>query len=150
MSTVLQRRNGGWIATNPRFDSFVKGVFEDMDRAFEGLGTMTRGNLPVALWEDETAYHVEAEVPGVAESDIEATVHEGVLTIRFERKAEEGRTYRFNSRHFGRFERTFALPDTVDTENVQAELRDGILRLTLPKVPAAQPRRIAIQAIQAQ
>lgn len=147
MIPVLQRRNG-WVAANPRFDSFVKGVFEDMDRAFEGIGAVTRGNLPVSLWEEETSYQIEAEVPGVAESDIEATVHEGVLTIRVERKPAEGRTYLYNSRGFGRFERAINLPNPVESENVRAELKDGVLRLTLPKVPAAQPKRIAIQAQQ--
>lgn len=145
MLPVLQRRNG-WIATAPQLDSLVSRVFEDMDRAIAGVGAMTRGNLPVALWEDESAYHVEAEVPGAADSDIDVTVHEGLLTIRYERTPEEGRTYLINGRHFGRFERVFTLPDAVDGDNVQAELKDGILRLTLPKTPAAQPKRIAIQS----
>lgn len=146
----ILRKNGGWTVPAERFDSFVNRVFEDMDRALGSAGgALTQGSIPVSLWEDEQAYHVEAEVPGVAESDIEVTVHDGQLWLRFERKPEEGRQYLYNGRSFGRFDRVFALPDAVNPDEVQAHLQDGILRLTLPKSPAARPKKIAIGRVQA-
>jgi HSP20 family protein len=118
------------------------------DRVFGGDGGFTAQSwswLPVALWEDDDHIHVEAELPGVPEQDVDVTVHNGMLFIRGERKPEEGRRYLYNGRTYGRFERVIALPEAVDTDDVRATLTDGVLRLSLPKSPEAKPRKIALQ-----
>jgi len=102
--------------------------------------------MPVAMWDDEDHFFIEAELPGVREEDVEVTVHNSMLFIRGERRPEEGRRYLYNGRSFGRFERVMTLPEAVKTDDVQATLKDGILFLSLPKSPEAKPKKIALQA----
>lgn len=114
-------------------------------------GAFDRASSPVAyapmsVWQDSDKVYVEADVPGLLESDLEVTVHQGVLLIRGERKAEEGQNLLFNNRRFGRFERSVVLPDEVQADGVQADLANGVLRVTLPKRPEAQPKRISVQS----
>ena len=68
-----------------------------------------------------------------------------MLFIKGERKPEEGRRYLYNGRPYGRFERVVTLPEAVTTDGVQAELKDGVLRIELPKSPEARPRKIALK-----
>ncbi len=99
----------------------------------------------MAIWQDENTVHVEAELPGLTEHDLDIVVHNGVLFIRGERRAEEGRQYLYNSRAWGRFERVITLPEEVNADNVQAELANGVLRLALPKTPESKPKKIALK-----
>ncbi len=102
-------------------------------------------NAPLAMWADEDHFWVEAELPGVAEADVEITVHKDILTIKAERKPEEGRRYLYNGRSFGKFERSIRLPDAVNAEAVQALLKDGVLLIELPKSSEAKPRKITLK-----
>ncbi len=104
------------------------------------------GGVPVAMWEDDDHITIEAEVPGMAEQDLDITVHNGLLFIRGERKPAEGRLSLYNGRSFGRFERVITLPEAVKTDDVQATLKDGILSITLPKSPEAKPKKIMLRA----
>ena len=132
------------VATGPinRIDSLFDRVFGD-DGAF--LGQAWSG-MPVAMWQDDDHFYVEVELPGVSDQDVDITVHNGMLSIRGERKPQEGRRYLYNGRSYGRFERVITLPEAVNADDVQATLKDGILSLTLPKSPEAKPRKITLQA----
>ena len=125
-----------------RMDSWFDGFFGDdggsLGRAWAGI--------PVALCDDEDHFFIEAELPGVMDSDVDVTVHNGMLFIRGVRRPEEGRRYLYNGRSFGRFERVITLPEAVKTDDVQATLKDGILSITLPKSPEAKPKKITLQA----
>jgi HSP20 family protein len=78
--------------------------------------------------------------------DLEVVVHQGSLRIWGERKStEDNRNYWYNERNFGRFERLITLPDAVNSETIEAEMRDGILSVKLMKRPEAQPKKIAIK-----
>jgi len=131
------------VATGPinRLDSFFDRVFGD-DGSF--LGQVWSG-APLAMWEDDDHIGIEAELPGVAEKDLDITVHNGMLFIRGERKPEEGRRYLYNGRSYGRFERVISLPEAVDTDGVQAALKDGVLSIDLPKSPEAKPKKISLK-----
>ena len=85
-----------------------------------GVRALSTGNFAVSVWGDENHLHVEAELPGVSEKNVEITVHDGVLTIRADRRPEEGRAYLYNSRAFGSFERAIVLPEAVDADKVEA------------------------------
>lgn len=102
--------------------------------------------MPISVWEDEENVHVEADLPGVAESDLDITLHNGLLSIRGERRPEEGRRYLYNGRSFGRFERVVSLPESVNADGVRAALENGILRLAFPKTPESRPRKIALRS----
>jgi HSP20 family protein len=100
----------------------------------------------MAMREDDEHIYVEAELPGLTDKDVDITIQGGRLSIRGEREPEEGRTYLYDGRCYGRFERAITLPAAVATDGVRAELKDGILSLTLPKRPEAKPRKIALKA----
>jgi HSP20 family protein len=125
-----------------REDSWFDRLFGEDGDGFRPLST---ANFAVSVWGDENHLHVEAELPGVLDKDVEITVHDGVLTIRADRRPEEGRAYLYNSRSFGRFERSIVLPEAVDADKVEALMSNGVLRVDLPKHEAARPRKIALK-----
>lgn len=101
---------------------------------------------PLSIWQDENTIYVEAELPGVLEQDIELTVHGDVLKIRALRQPEKGRTYLYDGRTHGRFDRDVVLPEAVDAEHVEATLASGVLRVALAKHPSTRPRKIALKS----
>lgn len=88
-----------------------------------------------------------ADVPGVDPKSIDVTLEKGILTIcgsREQNVEQAGVERRRMERPAGRFHRRFALPETVDAESVSANNRNGVLEVTIPKRPQAQPRRITV------
>ena len=90
---------------------------------------------------------IKAEIPGMAKEDIDITVENFTLTIRGEKKVEQ--TVKDDQLHrversYGAFTRSFALPHTVDSHNVQADYKDGVLTIRLPKREEAKPRQIKV------
>ncbi|HSF31619.1 MAG TPA: Hsp20/alpha crystallin family protein [Candidatus Tectomicrobia bacterium] len=104
---------------------------------------------PVDIFETDEALVMKAELPGFSKDDISIELKDNSLVIKGERKYEdevkEGNYHR-RERAYGPFQRSFMLPTTVDQEKVKASYKDGILELRLPKVQAAQPKRIAVSA----
>jgi HSP20 family protein len=101
----------------------------------------------INILEKDEAILISADLPGLRAEDVEVTVEEGVLTIRGERKLEElaeGETYHRVERLYGSFERTFTVPNSVATENISAQFRNGEMTLTLPKREESKPRSIKI------
>lgn len=97
--------------------------------------------------ETKEAYVFKADVPGVKENELEVTLTGNRLTISGKREAEkEEQSDRFYTyeRSFGSFSRAFTLPDGVDAERVLAELKEGVLTVSLPKKPEMQAKKIAI------
>ena len=111
--------------------------------------------MTVAYWtptvdisESETEYAIKAELPEVKKEDVKVTVEDGVLTIQGDRKQEKeekGKKYHRIERSYGRFVRSFTLPDTVDESKVKAEYTDGVLHLHLPKSEKAKPKQIDVK-----
>lgn len=128
----------------------VDGLFDQFFGNLAGYaqGGMTRGwDAPVAIWDDTEHVYLEIEVPGLGQDDIEVVMHHGNLRICGERKLPEGeRSYWHNERTYGRFERIIALPDIVDAESIEAQMRDGLLSVTLHKKPEAQPKKVTVKA----
>jgi len=103
---------------------------------------------PIDVYETASRYVVTAEVPGLERDRIELAVQDNRLTIRGQRPAAgpdtPSRRYHQVERGHGSFERTFEFVDPVDHDGISADLRDGVLTVTLPKT-IAPPRRIAVQ-----
>ena len=102
----------------------------------------------VDISETEAEYAIKAELPEVKKEDVKVTVEDGVLTIQGERKQEKeekGKKYHRIERSYGRFVRSFTLPDTVDEGKVRAEYADGVLNLHLPKSEKAKPKQIDVK-----
>lgn len=126
----------------------------EMDRLLEGWGVdlpqlaLTTQYPPVNVREDNDAFHVEAELPGLTEDDLHiAVTHRNQLTLQGERRVDEavkGRWHR-RERGFGRFQRVLVLPAAVDAERVEARIDNGVLRVTLPKAEEAKPRKIVVR-----
>jgi HSP20 family protein len=102
----------------------------------------------VDVVEDAEKISISVDLPGVAQSGLELRIDKDVLTLKGARKLErlENEHYRRYERSAGAFERSFRLPPTVNAEKIEAAMKDGVLTLTLPKKPEAQPRQIKINA----
>jgi len=102
---------------------------------------------PVDVYEDEHQVTLKIEVPGIDEKDIDVRVENNVLTVHGERKfekEEKEENYRRVERQYGSFTRSFTLPNTVDTESVQANYDKGLLKIQLAKKAEAKPKQIKI------
>lgn len=96
-----------------------------------------------------SAYTISMELPGVAEGDIDIGVDAGVVTVKGEKKTEKeekGETWYFSERQYGAFSRSFRLPPDADEGKVAADLKDGVLTITVPKArpEAASARKVKI------
>ena len=127
----------------------------EMDRMFRRFGLVDRARLPAItypaldMWQDDACLYVEAELPGMEIGDLDISVTGGnQLTIQGERKpptVENGNWHR-QERGYGKFSRVLTLPCEVKTNEVEAQFKDGVLTIKLPKSEAAKPRRLAIKA----
>ena len=93
--------------------------------------------------EDEKAYHVSIELPGMDEKDVDLTISDGILTIRGEKKQEEeekGKDFYRKERRYGSIYRKVSLPTEVDESKVEARFKKGILNIDLPKTEEAQKK----------
>jgi HSP20 family protein len=103
---------------------------------------------PVDIQETEKEYLIKAELPEMKKEDVKVEVLEGVLTIEGERsqeKEEKGKKFHKVERSYGKFVRQFALPREVDAAKVQAEYKDGVLNVHLPKTAEAKPKAIDVK-----
>ncbi len=100
---------------------------------------------PLDLYDDESAFVVTVELPGLAKEDIALNLREGVLTVSGERKPASDSTRAVRTeRPVGKFERSIALPAQVNSSAVSASYKDGLLCVTLPKSEEAKPRQIEV------
>ncbi len=128
-----------------RFDPFS--TMREFDRLFEGRPA-NRWMPRVDVFDHDNSLVVRTEVPGVAADDIEVTVEAGTLTIKGGRnfETEENKpNYRRKEIFQGSFERTILLPEGIDPTAVTATSKDGILEITIPKLPEVLPRKVSVE-----
>ena len=129
----------------------LNSIFHDFARPEEGSSeTLSAGNFvpAVDVYEDAQKVMLKLEVPGIRREDLDIRVEGRTLTVKGERKFEtEEKEENFHriERRYGSFVRSFTLPATVDTENVQAVTTDGVLSISLAKKPESQPKQIQVQ-----
>ena len=124
----------------------VNNLFREMN---EGDSPLTTASFvpAVDIYEDARKVVLKLEVPGIEEKDLDIRVENNTLTVKGERKFEkEEKEENFHriERRYGTFYRAFTLPSTVDTEHVQANYQNGILKVELSKKPEAQPKQIKV------
>jgi HSP20 family protein len=121
---------------------------ETFSRFFdEGEGGLQGWSPAVDIFETDNSVVVKAEMPGVDPKDIEARIQDGTLYLKGERKFKnevKKENYHLVERSYGSFTRSFILPTSVDSDNVKAEYKDGVLTLTLRKKEEAKPKIIKI------
>jgi HSP20 family protein len=151
------------VAANDVWQAFRQEVESVFDRFADGFGTWRPFGNVAHLWprgdfvplamdvgEDDKAYTVSAELPGLDEKDVTVSVKGGALVIEGEKRREKEHKDKdsyLSERSYGAFKRSFALPDDVDSGKVKADFAKGVLTVTLPKSAAAQSaRKIEVKA----
>jgi len=140
----------------------LRNIQEDFNRIFsstlprflsgeEGLlgGHWSPG---VDIYEDQNSITLEADLPGIKPGEFNLSIENYRLTLSGERKFEKenkGDNWRRVERSFGSFTRTFSLPSTVNVDEVNAEFKDGVLRVTLPKREEVKARQIQVSVTDA-
>ena len=138
--------------------SLVDRLHRDVDRLFPARllaqhddETSELGNwLPaVDIKEEENRFLIRADVPGVSAKDLEITMNDGALSIHGHRETtteEERQGWHRTERLSGRFYRRFSLPEAADAESIEADYKDGVLEISIPKQERDLPRRIQVNA----
>ena len=136
-----------WPQRWMEFQQEMRRLFDESLGGFLDRRSASRRFPPVNLYETEGALVLLVEIPGVVIEQLDLSVTEDSLTLEGERRLEcpEGATYVAQERQHGRFRRVVPLPQSVDAEKVKAEYTDGILTVTLPKAPAAEPRTVHVK-----
>ena len=147
----------------PRYEWTPFGAMRELEHEMDRMFGLTRWPMvergttgllegiwspSVDVYQDEHKIVVKADVPGLEKKDFDIAVVDHHLTIKGERKNEnevKEENYHRTERVYGTFQRSFELPATVDTEKIQAEYKDGVLELTLPKKEEAKPKQIAVK-----
>ena len=135
-----------------------RGAVRDFDDLFNWLGDLTRGNWgestessdwmpPVDIRESDDAYRFELEVPAVLAADVKVTVKDGVLVVSGERRYEKETNDKVHrvERRYGRFTRSFRLPENADEGRIEASAKDGVLTLKVAKREEVKPRAIEVK-----
>jgi HSP20 family protein len=129
-----------------RFNHLLADSFFQPSRSEDDLSLGTWHPV-VDMYDEDDRIIIKAELPGMEKKDISVDVKDQVLTLRGERKydheVKEEKYYR-RERAYGKFQRAFSLPADVDSENIKAEFKDGLLKIEVPKPEKQKPKEIAI------
>lgn len=126
------------------FDDFGRGwltPFRSLPKLPGVTSEFSFASPAVDFVEKDTGFELTAELPGIAAKDVDVSMKNGMLVIKGEKKnekEEKSKDYHLTERQYGSFQRTFALPETVDTSAIEARFANGILTVTLPKTAEAQ------------
>ncbi|MGE0191216.1 MAG: Hsp20/alpha crystallin family protein [Planctomycetota bacterium] len=115
-------------------------------RRLEGNGTLLSPSLDMS--EDAENVWINVELPGLSRNEVKVQIEEGVLTISGEKSVSEDekkRDYRCVERRYGRFVRSLSLPRSVESDHVEANMKDGVLQIRLPKSAQAKARAIPVK-----
>jgi HSP20 family protein len=149
---IKEDENMAIIKYNPLHE--MMGLSGRLNQMFEELGGFETGSDITSAWspavdvyESENTIEIKADLPGMTEKDIDITVENNSLYIKGERKfenEEKRENYHRVERQYGSFYRSFQLPNTVDVTKINANFKNGILELTLPKREETKPKKISI------
>jgi HSP20 family protein len=147
-----QRRPQGLARRNDinRIRSEINRIFQDPFAMLQPSTSLFEGWEPkIDVYDSKNEVTVKAELPGMKKEDIDVSVEGNTLTISGERKEEheqkEGDAFR-SERFFGRFQRSVTLPESADPAKVQANYKDGVLTIELPKSEQSKPKQIEVKA----
>jgi len=128
---VEKQQHGGWW---PEFFEPLRSAGERLSDWFSPRSDASTG---------DQSYEINLELPGVKPEDIDIHVHDGVMTVKGEKKlekTEEKAGYFFSERQYGQFQRTFRLPADAGEDGINADFTDGVLKITVPKTSPAAPK----------
>jgi HSP20 family protein len=144
---------------NPRNELEISDPFRPLERMMDELwrtwtGPQTdsgRSLLRPAMDVSETDHHINVrlDLPGMKPEDVRVEVENQTLTISGQTSdsvEKDGERYHYRERTYGSFQRSVRLPNTIDVEHIDANFENGVLSISLPKLPQAQPKQISIKA----
>src|ERR1041384_2076455 len=151
--TQLAPSRMGGLSSDPFRELFElqRGIHQLFD---EGYGSQREDVAlkawapPVDIYEDENSFLIKVELPEINREDVKVSLNENVLSITGERRVEneeKRENYHRVERSYGQFHRSFTLPQNVAVDTINAQFKDGVLRLTLPKKEEAKPKQIEIK-----
>ena len=127
--------------------------WREFDDLFTSMAALPSENLSRSEWvpavdisETDDQFKIDVEIPAISRDDINVSVKDGLLTVTGERKVEketDGKMHRVE-RRYGRFSRSFRLPENVDEESIAAASKDGVLSLVVAKKDNESPRNIVV------
>lgn len=128
-----------------RFPSILDEIFSD--DLFDFLPSKEYKNFtPLGdVIETDKEYNVELMLPGFDKKDIKMEINDGVLSIEAERKRSEEKKYNRLETHFGKYSKSYKLPDYIDSENIGATYKNGVLRVTIPKTEEKVSKLIEVK-----
>jgi HSP20 family protein len=124
-------------------------MYRDMERTRKEDFVASEWTPPVDIFESASGFVLKLEVPEVDKETVDIKIHENELTIKGERRLEAGidpESYFRMERGYGTFSRSFTLNKSIDATHIKAALKDGILRIELPKKEEVKPKQIKIEA----
>lgn len=132
----------------PEFEDLVDRFFGPRFDSMLGQWPLNNTRSMSNIQENDKFYVLTTDVPGIPQEDIEINVNGNLLTVKAERKEEQGakesdRGYR---RQYRSFQQSFSMPTTVDADKIEAHYDNGVLELILPKTEQAQPKKIEVQS----
>ena len=143
------------IKWNPIGDAF--GLRNRMNHLFdEFFSPVSRGDRDLSMWnwdpvvdiyDNDDRIVIKAELPGIEKKDIAVDVKDRVLTLKGERSSDnevKEEKYYCRERTFGKFERSFTLPTDIDPEKIDANYKDGVLKIEIPKPEEQKPKQITV------
>ena len=144
----LMRYNNPWNLLNT-LQRDLYNLDHDQGQLDDDANVATANWTPsVDITENDNAFTLLADIPGVDPKDIEISMEKGILTIKGERgseKVDEGENYRRVERVSGQFYRRFTLPDSANADKIEAKSEHGVLRINIPKQEVAVSRKIEVQ-----
>jgi len=158
----MAKQTGTQIAPIRGFRSISADPFRDLfdlqrgiNRLFDASFDAPREDVALKAWspavdvyEDENAFLIKVDLPEVSRDDVKVSFNENTLSISGERRVENEQkreNYHRVERSYGQFYRSFTLPPNVNAEAINAQFKDGVLRLTLPKREEAKPKQIEVK-----
>jgi HSP20 family protein len=145
MLTITRRDPFRTLST---FQEQMNRLFEDaFGRSQSDESALTTWAPAVDIYETENELVLRADLPGLTDKDIDVRVENNMLTLRGERKFEKKVSeddYLRVERSFGAFSRSFSLPNTVNTDAIQAEYTNGVLNVRMPKREESKPRQVKV------
>ena len=159
--TTIPVKHGVALGSRPVFNPFgfsvFRGLQREIDRVFDDFGSpfadgghLTEIKAKMDLAETKEGLELTVELPGLEQKDVDVSVRDGVLTVSGEKTFEaekKDKNYHLVERNYGRFARSISLPDGTKTDQVNATLDKGVLKVTIPAAARAAARKIDVKAV---
>ena len=144
--TPARRESGPFDELHRQMDALINGFFSGADTPWHVSLPETQRvfNPSFEIGETEKEFHLSAELPGLTEKDVSVTIEDNFLSISGEKKEEKDekkKNYHLYERRYGSFNRSFALPENVDTDKISAVVKNGVLEVIIPK-KEIEPRKV--------